>query len=147
MQKRHTHFNYFLWVVFIFQYQEFHQFPRYLFLQTPQPVPKLRKKLIRLKLRFFNYTPTCKTSTCFHDISFQNTKLKTLSENIYIPNITAKAKYVENIERATDRKNFLSPRLKALRLTFHKHYCWMTNAIYPMMTFIWKQMWIWIVLH
>lgn len=122
-------------------------FPGICSCKLPSLFQSLGKKLIRLKLRFFNYTPTCKTRTCLYDFSFQNTKLTTLSENIYIPNTTAKAKYVENIERATDRKISLSPKLKALRLTFHKHYCLMSNAIYHMMTFIWKQMWIWIILH
>lgn len=116
-------------------------FPGICSCKLPSLFQSLGNKINYAKIKILlNYTPTCKTSTCFHDFSFQNTKCKTLSENIYIPNITAKAKYVKNIEIATDRKICLSPRLKPLRITFHKHYCLMSNAIYHMMMFIEKRM-------
>lgn len=44
-------------------------------------------------------------------------KTQNLSENIYIPNITANVKYVENIVRVTDIKISLSPRLKVSLFT------------------------------
>lgn len=41
---KHMGFNYFVCAGFEFSYQQLHHFPRYLFPQTPQAVPKLRGK-------------------------------------------------------------------------------------------------------
>lgn len=69
---------------------------------------------------------------------FKTQNLKPYLRTSTFPTLLQKQNMLKML-RATDRKISFSPRLKALRLTFHKHYCLMSNAIYHMMMFILKK--------